>query len=73
MSESICKSGGGFRQVETELATTPNDNEEGTHVAVATTRPPVASKVAQVTDMVEKLVEALTQSPAARPTQRILM
>lgn len=60
------------RQVEAELATTQGETETATRVDVATAKSSTASKVAQVTNIVAKQVEALTQSPAAKPAHRPL-
>lgn len=60
LATQLHKSRVGSRQVEAELATTHSEAEAVTLVAVATTKLSTASKVAQVTDMVAKLVETLT-------------
>jgi len=59
-------------QVEAELATAHNEAEAATHEAATTNPLSTASKVAQVTDMVAKLVEALTQAPTTEPAHRPL-
>lgn len=60
LATQLHKSRVGSRQVEAELAIAHSKAEAVTLVAVATTKLSTASKVAQVTDMVAKLVETLT-------------
>jgi len=59
-------------QVEAELATAHSKAEATTHVAAATNQLSTASKVAQVTDIVAKLVAALTPVPVEELARRPL-
>jgi len=72
LANQLHRSRGVSRQMEAELATAHSEAEATTHVAVVTNQLSTASKVTQVSDIVAKLVAALTSAPAEEPTCRPL-
>jgi len=72
LANQLHRSRGVSRQMEAKLATAYSEAEATTHVAVATNQLSTASKVTQVSDIVAKLVAALTLALAEEPTCRTL-